>query len=99
MACLSEERADLPPSAAVGSLVGDRMNPLERKLDAGKPHVQFDERDLETCAGSGRMRHRLRKERQPMGQDLHAARQISTLHGGMFYAHVKCQPCESSCRL
>lgn len=55
------------------------MNPLERKLDAGKPHVQFDERDLETCDGGGRMRHRDRKERQQMGQNLPVARQISTL--------------------
>jgi hypothetical protein len=55
------------------------MNPLERKPDGVKLHVRFDERDLETSDGRGRMRHRLRKERQPMGQDLHAARQISTL--------------------
>ena len=47
MACLSEERADLPILAALGPLVGDRMNLLERKLDAGKPHVQFDERGVE----------------------------------------------------
>jgi len=53
VACLSEERADLPRSVAVGSLVGDRMNPLERKLDAGKPHVQFDERGVETECMAG----------------------------------------------
>ena len=34
-------------------LVGDGMNPLERKPDAGKPHVRFDERGVETECMAG----------------------------------------------
>jgi hypothetical protein len=45
--CLSE------PGHALGvPWVGDRINPLVRKPNAGQLHVRFDERDLETEAGS-----------------------------------------------
>ena len=35
-----------------GAWVGDRISPLVRKPNAGKLHVRFDERDLETETGS-----------------------------------------------
>ncbi len=40
------------------------MRPLERKPDAGNPHVRFDERGVET-----EMHDRLLRHRQPKGPD------------------------------
>jgi hypothetical protein len=39
--------------------VGDRINPLVPKPNAGKLHVRFDERDLETEPPGHRARSRL----------------------------------------
>ena len=45
--------ARLPQPANTQLLVGDRVNHLVRKPDAGNPHVRFDERDVETEHGHG----------------------------------------------
>jgi hypothetical protein len=52
--CLSE-----PWRACWVLWVGDRINHLVRKPDAGDPHVRFDERDLETEPSGHRARSRL----------------------------------------
>jgi len=48
------------------------MNPPERKPDAGKPHVRFDERGVETERRAGYSGTGNRKGRSRLWPDLHA---------------------------
>jgi len=57
---------------ARGSLVSDCLNPLERKLDAGNPHVQFDERGVEIECMAGYSGTGNRKGRSRLWPVLHA---------------------------
>jgi hypothetical protein len=61
--------------------VSERVNPLERKPDTGKPHVRFDERGVETECMTGYSGTGNRKAGLSYGLSYPLLRHSSTLHG------------------